>query len=333
MSAVLIVFGTVLEGVGILLVVPLLRIFLEPGEKRAPTDGMPFQGALEPLAASSQYTILFAGFLALMLLRSLVLVARDTQLAGLQWGFIEQIKLGLFRRLAAASWKDVMAINRPRLNRVLGSDMVQVGVAVNAAMQTAAAALTLAAYCAVAFVLAPGLSLLTFGILTAVGLAGAIFVRRAGAFGRAALGYDLRMEESASYFLTGLKLAKAQGLEAGFVASYGEASAAALDARVAFVQSMSASRQLVAVCSAFAAATAVFAALLVTDTDPALLVTFVLLLSRTAGPVSQAQQGVQQVANACRFSPSCKISPPICPRRVGPTRRRALLRPALAPFP
>ena len=65
-----------------------------------------------------------------------------------------------------------MAIERPRLNRALGSDMVQVSLAVNAAMQSAAAALAVAGYCAFAFVLAPGLSVLTCGILAAVGMAG-----------------------------------------------------------------------------------------------------------------------------------------------------------------
>jgi ATP-binding cassette subfamily C protein len=294
----LILAGTALEGAGILLIVPLLQMFFEPGSTKGLAASVQFDSVIEPFGPAAQYSLLFAGFGVLMLLRALVLVARDTQLARLQWGFIEMVKLGLFDRLAGASWKDVMAIDRPRLNRALGSDMMQVGLAVNAAMQTAVAALMLAAYCVFAFGLAPGLSLLTFGILATVGLAGAIFVRRAGAFGRAALGYDLCMEESASQFLSGLKLAKAQDLQEGFIASYAAASNAAVDTRVAFVRTMSTSRQSAILFGAMAAGAAVLIAILANGTDPALLVTSVVLLSRTAGPVTQIQQGVQQVANA-----------------------------------
>ncbi|HEU4650969.1 MAG TPA: ATP-binding cassette domain-containing protein, partial [Croceibacterium sp.] len=109
---------------------------------------------------------------------------------------------------------------------------------------------------------------------------------------------DLRTAESTSQFLNGLKLAKAEGLEAGFMASYAAACGAALETRVAFVQSLTAGRQLVALLGALTAAAAVAVAFAGTDTDPALLVTFVLLLARTATPVSQLQQGVLQVAHA-----------------------------------
>lgn len=298
LTAVLILAGTAVEGVGILLIVPLLQLVIEPGTEGAWADVVPFDWLLAALAPSAQYVALFAGFGFLLLVRALILVGRDTQVARLQWGFIEVIKLGLFRRLAGAPWRDVMAIERPRLNRALGSDMVQVSLAVNAAMQSAAAALAVAGYCAFAFVLAPGLSVLTCGILAAVGMAGAIFVRRAGAFGRATLGYDLRMEESASHYLAGLKLAKAQDLQAGFVASYAEASRASVTTRIAFVRTMSMSRQLATLFGAAAASAAVLNAVLAADADPAVLLTFVVLLSRTAAPLAQMQQGLQQVANA-----------------------------------
>ncbi|HEU4649835.1 MAG TPA: hypothetical protein VFS49_00330, partial [Croceibacterium sp.] len=92
LTAVLVVVGTAVEGVGILLVVPLLRAFLGQGAAPAPADGWPFERLLEPLAPATQLAILFAGFLALMLLRALALIARDTQLARLQLGFVATIK-------------------------------------------------------------------------------------------------------------------------------------------------------------------------------------------------------------------------------------------------
>jgi ATP-binding cassette subfamily C protein len=278
-AACLILAGAVLEGAGILVVVPLLQKLLRPG-----------------VGASAQEIL--TGLAALLGARAGALVARDTCLARLQHGFVEEIKLHLFHRMAAAPWKDVMAIDRARLVKALGGDMIQIGLAVHFALQAGAATLMLAAYCGFAIVLAPDLSLLTLGFLAAVGLAGTTFVRRAGAFGQALVRFDLRMADSAARFLTGLKLAKAQDLQAGFVDSYAAASNASVESRVEFVRVAGTSRQLAMLVGTLAAAAAVVVAVLFTDTEPALLVAFVVLLSRTAGPIAQLQQGAQQLANA-----------------------------------
>ena len=297
-TACLVVAGAALEGVGILLVLPILQMFLQPGvvgplAERAPADWL-----LAPLGPGTQYAILFAGFAALMIVRGAVLVGRDAGLARLQHGFIEAIKLDLFRRLAAASWRDIMAIDRARLVNALGGDMIQVGLAIYAALQAAAAALMLVAYCAFAVILAPKLSLLTFGILAAVGLAGTMSIRRAGAFGRDLVRHDLQMAESASRFLAGLKLAKAQNAEAGFLDGYSAASLASVDNRVAFIRAMGLSRQLATLIGTLAVAAAVIVATLTTETDAAILIAFVALLSRTAMPIALVQQGVQRIAHA-----------------------------------
>jgi len=297
-AAGLIVTGSALEGIGILLIVPLLQAFLEPGANSLAEYRESTEWLLGSFGPATRSTMLLTAFAMLLVVRAIVLVERETRLARLQHGFVNMIKLALFQRIAAAPWMDVMAIDRPRLVKALGSDMVQVGLAVNAGLQTGTAALMLTAYACFAFMLAPGLALLTFGILAAVALIGFRSGRRAGAFGQALVGYDLRMATSASQFLAGLKLAKAQDLQSRFVASYAGASGAAVETRVAFVRSACLSRQVTNQIGALAAAAALIIAAFVSDVEPALLVTFVVLLSRTAGPLAQIQQGGQQVANA-----------------------------------
>src|SRR5262245_34438608 len=56
----LILVGAVLEGVGILLILPLLQTFLEPGAHGALADRAPADWLLAPLGARTQYSILFA---------------------------------------------------------------------------------------------------------------------------------------------------------------------------------------------------------------------------------------------------------------------------------
>ena len=289
-AAALILAGAMLEGAGILLVVPLLQ----PGA----LDNLAEVAILAPFGGSAQIALIFAAFALLIAARGALLVYRDTHLATLQQGYVDATKRRLFGLLAAASWKHVVEVDRARLLKALGGDMVQIGFATHFALQAAVGVLLLAAYCGFAFVLAPQLALLTFTLLAGVALVGALSSRRAGGFGEALVRHDLQMSESSSRFLSGLKLAKAQGLEAGFVGSYETASQASVRNRIAFVRLVSVNRQAAAMLGVLAAAAAVTVAYQTSDLAPATLIAFIVLLSRTAAPSVQVQQGVQQIAHS-----------------------------------
>ncbi len=298
LAAGLILAGAAFEGVGILLLVPLLQTIIEPGGAAAARLAALAGGFVGPVNGNGLMLALFAGFGALMLVRGAVLTVRDTHLARLRHGYIEATKQRLFERLAAASWQGVARLDRARIVKALGSDMAQVALAVHFGLQAALGVALLAAYGLFALLLAPQLALLTFAFLGVVALGGGALLGHAARHGEALVRQDLSMTESALRFLAGLKLAMAQDLQAGFVATYARASEAALHSRVEFVRLMSVARNLSAVFAALAAGLAVLAGLTVLEVAPATLIAFVVLLSRTTAPAALVQQGVQQLAHS-----------------------------------
>jgi len=291
-AGALILAGAALEGMGILLIVPLLRPMLEPGGAGVAPDT--FLGSLR---ASARLALLLAGFAVLLAVRAAVLVGRETATARLQHGYVEAIKLRLLDRLARAPWEDVMAIDRARLVKALGSDMLQIAFAVHFAGQAAIGVLMLAALCLFAALLSPALALVTIALVLGVAAGAAVSAGGAGVSGEGQLRSDLRMAESSARFLAGLKLAKAQDLQQGFLDNYAGASRGHLASRVAFVRQVTVHRQLVAVAGALVAVGAMIAGAALAAAPAVTMIAFIVLLSRMVGPASQVLQGVQQVAH------------------------------------
>jgi ATP-binding cassette subfamily C protein len=180
-------------------------------------------------------------------------------------------------------------------------------------------------------VLSPALALVAIVLVLGVAAGAAHSVGRSGTSGEGQLRSDLRMVESSARFLSGLKLAKAQDLQQGFLDSYAAASRAHLESRVAFVRQVTVNRQFVALIGALAAVGAMFAAAAVTAASAATLIAFFVLLSRMIGPASQVLQGVQQVAHGLPVFEELRSLGAALARDCGWAAARAI--PAAAPGP
>src|SRR5688572_3933580 len=92
-AGLLVPIGFVVEGAGLLLLIPILGLALEPGaETRWPIVA----DLLAPLGAQStaaKLGALLALFALLMLLRAIILHARDAMLGRLQVQFIERLRI------------------------------------------------------------------------------------------------------------------------------------------------------------------------------------------------------------------------------------------------
>lgn len=293
----LIAASTLCEGIGILLLVPLAGLFWRDG---AGTAGMAATAArlfLGGFGPTGQLIVGFAIFAGLIVLRGLVLTARDTELARLQHGFVEATKLRLFERLAAAPWSRVARLDRAQLVQTLGSEMVQVAAATSQALQACVAGVLLAGYFVVALVLAPQLFLLTFAFIGAMVVASSGLLDRAVGFGRVLLTHDVSMSQTSLRFLTALKLAAAQDLQRGFLERYAADSEVSLSRRVEFDRTISSARNLATALAALTGGGAMLLGIFLFDLPPPVLIAFIVLLSRMIAPAMTAQRGIQQVAH------------------------------------
>ena len=290
--------GSVLEGVGLALIIPLLAVVTAAGPaaggiRRHAGQLLALVGARSPV---SQLAVLLGLFGALMLLRALVISRRDILVTKLQVGFVESRRARLAARLAAARWDQVVQVSHARITHVLSGEIQKIGAAATVATQTAIALSVLLAQCVLAFALSPPLAAIALCLL-ALGVGGLVPVlQRARSVGARLADRNQSLLNITSRFLGGLKLAVSQNLQAGFLAEFNATLAEIGQSQVDYTRQRTLGRLALTTVSAFVGATLVLIGFGVFHMAAPVLITLLLIISRMSGPAGMVQQGAQQLA-------------------------------------
>jgi len=280
-AAALAMLGALFEGIGLVVLVPLLRWVV---------DGTP-----------GHLPALIAGFAALVLLRALVLWHRDVLLAELRIGFVEAQRTRLVGKLVEAPWQQLSSLRHAEINHLLSSDIVLTGACAHFMLQSGVALCLLVMQWLLAFWFSPGLAAMTGLLLAGCGLALVPHLARSRALGQAVADANLELAGSGAAFLGGLKLAMSQNLQARFADEFNRTLSGLMRRQVDFVREQSRAQLAFATLSSLAGAAAILAGTAWLAIPAPVLIVFVLVLARMAAPAAQLQQGAQQVAN---FLPS-----------------------------
>jgi len=127
-----ILLGALVEGVGLLLLIPFVALIVGAGH--APE-------ALQAVAASlfalfgaetrlQKLALLIVVFVALMLMRGLIITAREVTMTRLALGFMLNIRTRLTRQLAGADWAVVSTLRHGRVLHLMSTDVQQLNTAV-----------------------------------------------------------------------------------------------------------------------------------------------------------------------------------------------------------
>jgi ATP-binding cassette subfamily C protein len=276
----------------------MLDLVLHPvGEGR-----FPFAHAVARLLAVGDQTqrllILIGAVAVLMVARAGVLSQRDRLLNRLQMEFVEAIRARLIARIAGARWSDIVRIRHARMVQALSVEIHQIGVAAHSILLTVVALAMLTAHCVLALALAPTTGAIAIGFAVLGVLISRPYLTRARSLGRAITEAHFGMTDGALSFLSGLKVAAAQGQGGAFVDEHRRVSLAAMRDRLAFAGQQSGLRAVTtASAAAIGAATVVFG-VAVAHLEPPVLITLLLVLSRMSGPAQILQQGAQQVLHS-----------------------------------
>ena len=202
----LVAAGTLLEGVGLLMLVPLLGIVLGSGSGSGAIDA--WSGALLGLlpgeSSAARLAWLLAGFALLMILRGIVLIRRDVLLARIQTGFVESWRQRLVERLAASRWDVVARLRHGRVTHILGSDVQSLRVAAQLAVQNVVALALLVGQLLLAILISPLIALLLIPLLIAGILWLRPVARRARTLGTELSQAQMGLMNSTTQFLGGL---------------------------------------------------------------------------------------------------------------------------------
>jgi len=299
-AGVLVGLGAVVEGAGIMLLAPLITV-LTGAEASGGWIGRLTRLLLEPLSGlgrTGTLAALLAGFGVLIAARALIILARDVTLIRLQAGFVEARRLSITRGLANSSWDVVNRLSHARISHLMGADIQRVGAALNIAIQSAVAVVTLVVLLAVSFLISPALAALSLGLLLITGLFLAPALIKAHDNGMAATRGQFQLMQDTGWFLGGLKQAFSHNREAEFVTGIERLLKSLVDLQMTFVRQRTAARMLTTTLAAIVAGVAILVGYGVLHLGASVLVILLLTLARTAGPIALLQQNALQLVNA-----------------------------------
>lgn len=282
--------AAVLDGAGLLLLIPIIdAVVSSSGKPSRITRLLESAGAHTPLA---RLAVMLALFVALSLVRAVVLYARDMALARLQAGFVENLRNGLMRRLAAAPWHRIVALRHARITSLMSSEVARISSSSQFLIQGSVALVMLVVQGALAFVLAPMLALATAALVSLGAVLTLAAQGRIRDLGTALVGANLALMGSTSGFLGGLKAAAAQNAQGAFVDEFEAIQREVRNRGLSFSQRQASSRRIFAIGSAVMGA-AVIVIGFATGVAPAVLITIVLIFARMSAPAQTLQMAAQ----------------------------------------
>jgi ATP-binding cassette subfamily C protein len=295
--ALLLLLGTLVEGLGVLLLLPILSVLLNTGAGNDWIDGITrsLVALIPGTSRTGQLLVLLTLFAALLAFRAFVILRRDLLLARIQIGFVDQHRLRIIRAVANTRWDVIARLRHARITHVLGSDVQACGDAAFFGLQACVALTMIAGQATLVALLSPLLALIVLALLASGMLALRPVLGRSRMLGEALTSSNLALVTSTTQFLGGLKLAFSQNLQRGFVREFEEVIGQAGERRLAFTRQRTSAQLMLTAVTALVAGLAMLIGIAVLDVAPAALIAFLFVLARMNGPVSQVQAAAQQI--------------------------------------
>jgi ATP-binding cassette subfamily C protein len=212
-TVALVLASSVLDGLGLLLLVPLLE--LVNGQAATPALGWLLRRGLQP-----RLEVVLLAFVALMLVRAALSRRRERQMLTLRLDHVESLRRRLEHALAHAPWAWLAGIGHARVLHLLLDQLGRVNQGGHQLMQLLSGSGMALAGLAVAFGLAPG-----WTALLLLPLAVLVWTLRGRLAAAARMGAGMSQGQraglaSARDFLAGLKLVKAHAAESRYLAEF-----------------------------------------------------------------------------------------------------------------
>jgi ATP-binding cassette, subfamily C, bacterial len=296
-AALLVGLGAILEGVGILLLVPLLVTLFSQGDGAAGPLPAGWMERLAPgLSTVGRLGLILALFAVLMALRSFVLWRRDALLGRLQIGFIEEQRGKIARGLANAGWGTLAGIGHARITHLMGGDIQRCAAGVSFLLQSGAAVVMLVAQLGLALLLSPSLTALAIGAMALGALALSGLLKRSHDVGKVVTETSQALMTGLGRFLGGMKVAMSQNLQHAFVAEFERDIATSAQRQAAFAGQQALLRGLWTLLAAAIAGMTMLIGFAVLHLSAPVLIALLVLLARLSAPAAQLHLGFQQIA-------------------------------------
>lgn len=297
LALALVIAGAALEGIGIVFVIPFLALFAGAlpggiaGKILERFEAMGLTGRTEQLLA------ILSIFVVLLVLRNIIGLARDMLLPRLALRFVDHWRERVFHGLASARWPVVAGLARHEIEHAITSDVARLSIGSDQIVRGFAALGIMATQIAIAFWLSVPLTLLVLAGIAATALLLAPLIGKARRWGERQTEAGRGLYEILGSFLSGLKLAKAHGAEAGFAARFDAITDTLRRQMLDFQASQAGSRAIYQTASGVLACVVIAAGLLWLKVPLPVLTAVLLIMVRLTSPAFQLIQAAQGFAN------------------------------------
>lgn len=291
--------GALVEGAGVLLLIPVLHVVTD-------SDGLDWIPRLEKFGLGIpsidtpwlQLLVLSCLFLLLMVMRGLVLQRRDLAIFRLTFDFLDHMRADLFNALAEAPWRGVSAMRHGDISHAVTTNMERIGTGTSLIVRTVPAIAMILVQISIALILAPVLTLISFTLITGGFLAlssGRLAASRAIGVQQTEAGQNVH--RVLGNFLLGLKSAKAAGVASKLARFFRRKLKEEKLIRLAFIREHATLRLQSQFLVSAIACVVLVTGLGVFSIEGPTLIALLVLLSRLAGPAVTLQQAAQSFAN------------------------------------
>lgn len=293
----LVTLGAILEGVGILAILPF--VVLITGETDSEWGTVVLQ-AMETIGISTQFgraLVLSSFFAILLLVRGAVVWMRDIALHEIGLRYVDQLRLRLFRSIGQADWVTVQRLRRHDIEHAITHDVARLSSGTNQFIRGSIAAIMAVVQLAIIALLAPVLLLLVLALL-AVAVAFALpLIRKANRMGHRLTKSGRRIYGVLGDYLASQKLARLHNSEEEFRTRFNDVIIDVRQHQMVFFKSQTAA----GIWFQSAAGIVVMAALLIgyfaLETPIAILAVTLAVLARLVGPVQTVVHTAQSISN------------------------------------
>ena len=295
--ALLLLFSSGLtESLGLFLLVPLLQVL---GMQDGPAAVSPVVSyitqSLRTLGLPLTLPAMLTVFLLLVALRGVLMRWREILLTELRLGFVDHLRIRLYRALATARWQFLASRKGSDINHVLNADIDRVGDGTYFLLDGAVNGFMGAVQITVAFLLAPLVTLLALAIGALLLLFLKPFNKRSKDLGQALTETNRAVFSEVSEFLQGLKLVKSYNIEARHLQSFEHSVTALRDKILDYTRSYAMARLLYQLGGALSLSILLYSAISIAQLSGAELLVLILVFSRLLPVLSRLQQDYQHL--------------------------------------
>ena len=291
----LVVLGSFVEGLGILLLIPLSGVMFGWTTPDSSLDRIT-EPLLAGLGRGEGLALVLAGFIALMLLRALILTRRDLGLFALSSELVDHWRVRMIAALVHAEWRQLRDLNRGNVEFAVTGDVARLASGSDQLLRGAVALVQLLVLLVLALQLESLLALAAAALLLPALPVAARMARAAYSHGVTLTRQGGKRQGAFGEFMAGMKLAKAHHAEDRYAGEFMTLSAELRESGLRYTEMQMRANSLFQLLAALLAGLLLWAGVMLVHISPGVLGALLVLFARIPGPALALAQGVQSLA-------------------------------------